>query len=199
MAAEVLSANGVAVTLYDRMPTMGRKFLMAGRGGLNLTHSEPFEAFLSRYGASARALRPILDAFPPAAAIAWAQGLGQPTFTGSSGRVFPKAMKASPLLRAWLARLTAQNVQFHTRHEWQGWDESGALLFHVGGETKSGSRGRNHSGAGRRKLAAPGIGRRLDGDPNAQARGRNSIAPVQLRLHDCVERNLPNPLCRNNR
>jgi uncharacterized flavoprotein (TIGR03862 family) len=137
VAAEVLSAGGARVSLYDRMPTMGRKFLMAGRGGLNLTHSEPFEAFISRYGASARALRPILEAFPPAAMIAWAEGLGQPTFSGSSGRVFPKAMKASPLLRAWLARLTAQNVQFHTRHEWQGWDESGALLFHVGGETKS--------------------------------------------------------------
>jgi uncharacterized flavoprotein (TIGR03862 family) len=138
MAAEVLSANGAAVDLYDRMPTMGRKFLMAGRGGLNLTHSEPLGAFVSRYGTAAPVLRPILEAFPPEAMIAWAQGLGQPTFVGSSGRVFPKSMKASPLLRAWLARLSAQNVQFHRRHEWQGWDESGGLLFRTpDGETKA--------------------------------------------------------------
>jgi uncharacterized flavoprotein (TIGR03862 family) len=129
MAAEILSANGVAVNLYDRMPTMGRKFLMAGRGGLNLTHSEPFDAFASRYGAASAALRPILEAFPPPALIAWAENLGHPIFVGSSGRVFPKAMKASPLLRAWLARLRAQGVQFHTRHEWLGWDESGGLIF----------------------------------------------------------------------
>ena len=137
MAAEVLSANGAVVALYDRMPTMGRKFLMAGRGGLNLTHSESFEVFLSRYGAAAGPLRPMLEAFPPAAMIAWAEGLGQPIFVGSSGRVFPQSMKASPLLRAWLARLAARNVQFHTRHEWQGWDASGALLFRdPGGEHK---------------------------------------------------------------
>lgn len=129
MAAEILSANGIAVSLYDRMPTLGRKFLMAGRGGLNLTHSEPFDIFVSRYGAAAVHVRPILEAFPPAALIAWAEGLGQPTFVGSSGRIFPRSMKASPLLRAWLARLRAQGVQFHTRHEWRGWDESGALLF----------------------------------------------------------------------
>jgi hypothetical protein len=129
MAAEVLSAKGVAVSLYDRMPTMGRKFLMAGRGGLNLTHSEKFDAFLARYGVAAAHLRPYLEAFPPAALIAWAEGLGQPTFVGSSGRVFPKSMKASPLLRAWLARLAAQGVQFHTRHEWRGWDDTGALVY----------------------------------------------------------------------
>ena len=132
MAAEVLSAAGVRVGVYDRMPTMGRKFLMAGRGGLNLTHSEPFDAFVSRYGAAAAALRPMLEGFPPAAMIAWAEDLGQPTFVGSSGRIFPKAMKASPLLRAWLGRLMTRNVQFHPRHEWQGWDESNALLFHDG-------------------------------------------------------------------
>ena len=129
MAAEVLSAGGVQVTIHDRMPSVGRKFLMAGRGGLNLTHSETFERFLSRYGVAALQLRPMIEAFPPSALIAWARGLGQETFTGSSGRVFPKAMKASPLLRAWLARLTGRGVQFQARHLWRGWDESGALLF----------------------------------------------------------------------
>ncbi len=129
MAAEILSAAGVAVTLYDRMPSVGRKLLMAGRGGLNLTHSEPYETFVTRYGHAAAKLRPMLDAFPPSALIAWAEGLGQPTFVGSSGRVFPKAMKASPLLRAWLARLSAQGVRLLTRRTWLGWTGEGALLF----------------------------------------------------------------------
>ena len=126
-AAEVLSAGGAAVTVYDRMASVGRKFLMAGRGGLNLTHSEPFETFVARYGDAP--LRPMLEAFPPAALIDWAKGLGQETFVGSSGRVFPKAMKASPLLRAWLARLNEQGVQFRLRREWRGWDDDGALHF----------------------------------------------------------------------
>ncbi|MGZ5939886.1 MAG: NAD(P)/FAD-dependent oxidoreductase [Rhizomicrobium sp.] len=129
MAAEILSARGIRVTIYDRMPSLGRKLLMAGRGGLNLTHSEPIETFLRRYGRAADALHPALEAFPPSALIAWANGLGQETFVGSSGRVFPKAMKASPLLRAWLARLAEQGVQFRARHTWRGWDESGALVF----------------------------------------------------------------------
>ena len=129
IAAEVLGAEGVKVDVYDRMPTVGRKFLMAGRGGLNLTHSEPFEAFLSRYGAAAAHLRPILEAFPSEKLIQWAEGLGEPTFVGSSGRVFPKSMKASPLLRAWLTRLRSYGVEFHLRHEWRGWDDAGALLF----------------------------------------------------------------------
>lgn len=135
MAAEVLSAAGHAVTVYDRMPSVARKLLIAGRGGLNLTHSEPFERFVARYGAAAAWLRPVLEAFPPAALIAWAEGLGQPTFVGSSGRVFPKAMKASPLLRAWLARLARQGVAIKTRHEWEGWDERGRLVFAHDGET----------------------------------------------------------------
>lgn len=135
MAAEVLSAAGHAVIVYDRMPSVARKLLIAGRGGLNLTHSEPFERFVARYGAAAAWMRPILEAFPPAALIAWAEGLGQATFVGSSGRVFPKAMKASPLLRAWLARLKAQGVAIKTRHEWEGWDERGRLVFAYGGET----------------------------------------------------------------
>jgi uncharacterized flavoprotein (TIGR03862 family) len=132
MAAEILSANGIAVTVFDRMASAGRKFLMAGRGGLNLTHSEDFAAFVARYGEAADALRPVLEAFPPAALIRWAEELGQPTFVGSSGRVFPKTMKASPLLRAWLARLTRQGVKFRMRHTWLGWDEGGALLFRNG-------------------------------------------------------------------
>src|SRR5450631_2035956 len=95
-AAEVLARGGARVTVYDRMPSVGRKFLMAGRGGLNLTHSEPFETFVSRYGDASPKLRPMLEAFSPSALAGWAQGLGQETFVGSSGRVFPKAMKASP-------------------------------------------------------------------------------------------------------
>lgn len=134
MAAEVLSAGGCKVTVYDRMPSVARKLLIAGRGGLNLTHSEPFERFVARYGAAAPRLKPILEAFPPNALVAWAEGLGQPTFVGTSGRVFPKAMKASPLLRAWLARLQEQGVVFKLRHEWQGWDTQGRLLFAHDGE-----------------------------------------------------------------
>ncbi|MCC6920729.1 MAG: TIGR03862 family flavoprotein [Alphaproteobacteria bacterium] len=133
MAAEVLSAAGVRVTVYERMPSVARKLLIAGRGGLNLTHSEDFAAFAGRYGAAADWLRPVLEAFPPAALIAWAERLGQPTFVGSSGRVFPKAMKASPLLRAWLARLAGQGVVVRTRHDWRGWDEAGALAFDAPG------------------------------------------------------------------
>ena len=132
MAAEVLSAAGRPVTVYERMPSLGRKFLMAGRGGLNLTHSEDFRPFLGRYGAAGRMLKPLLEAFTPGDLIAWAEGLGQPTFVGSSGRVFPKSLKASPLLRAWLARLDAQGVRFRTRMTWRGWTEDGALLFENG-------------------------------------------------------------------
>jgi uncharacterized flavoprotein (TIGR03862 family) len=130
MAAEVLSAGGVAVTVYDRMPSVGRKFLMAGRGGLNLTHSERLNLFLARYGAASGHLRPVLEAFPPSALIDWANTLGANTFTGSSGRIFPKAMKASPLLRAWLGRLNRQNVQFRLHHDWRGWSD-GAMRFHT--------------------------------------------------------------------
>jgi uncharacterized flavoprotein (TIGR03862 family) len=128
MAAEVLSAAGVDVTVYERMPSVGRKLLMAGRGGLNLTHSEDYETFVTRYGEASAQLRRYLDDFPPSALIAWAEGLGQQTLVGSSGRVFPKAMKASPLLRAWLARLKRQSVMIRTRSEWRGWDGE-ALLF----------------------------------------------------------------------
>ncbi len=127
IAAERLSAQGHRVDLFERMPTLGRKFLMAGRGGLNLTHAEPLEAFLGRYSPVAEPLAAAIRVFDPGALQAWAQGLGQPTFIGSSGRVFPEAMKASPLLRAWIARLTAQGVRFHLRHEMRGVAAGGAL------------------------------------------------------------------------
>jgi uncharacterized flavoprotein (TIGR03862 family) len=128
MAAERLAASGARVDIYDRMPSTLRKFLMAGRGGLNLTHSEPFERFLGRYGKRASALRPALEAFPPHSLRTWADGLGAETFVGSSGRVFPKAMKASPLVRAWLKRLEDLGVRIHVRHDWTGWS-NGALIF----------------------------------------------------------------------
>ncbi|MBT3069624.1 TIGR03862 family flavoprotein [Rhodomicrobium sp. Az07] len=129
MAAEVLAGAGVAVTVYDAMPSVGRKFLLAGRGGLNLTHSEELPQFLARYGAAEPHLRGAVEAFRPSALVAWCEGLGQETFIGTSGRVFPKAMKASPMLRAWLVRLRGLGVAFRQRHRWRGWDEAGALVF----------------------------------------------------------------------
>jgi uncharacterized flavoprotein (TIGR03862 family) len=129
MAAEVLSRGGVRVDLFDAMPSLGRKFLLAGVGGMNLTHSEPFDAFLSRYGARAAQIKPLLEGFPPAALREWSHGLGVETFVGSSGRVFPSDMKAAPLLRAWLHRLREDGVRFHVRHRWLGWREDGALCF----------------------------------------------------------------------
>ena len=132
MAAEVLASAGIAVTVFDRMPSVGRKFLMAGRGGLNLTHSEPLEGFLDRYGPARAWLEPAIRAFPPKALMAWCEGLGQLVFTGSSGRIFPTAMKASPLLRAWLARLVSLGVTFRFRHTWLGWTDDGALRFDTG-------------------------------------------------------------------
>jgi uncharacterized flavoprotein (TIGR03862 family) len=129
MAAEVLASGGAGVTVYDAMPSAGRKFLMAGRGGLNLTHSETLPEFLTRYGDAMAQLATAIDAFPPASLRAWSEALGQPTFIGSSGRVFPTAFKASPLLRAWLRRLDAMGVQLALRHRWTGWNEEGQLLF----------------------------------------------------------------------
>ncbi len=129
IAAETLARAGVKVTVYDQMPSFGRKLLMAGRGGLNLTHSEPLPAFLDRYGAAAPLLRRAVESFPPQALRAWSEGLGQETFVGSSGRVFPKAFKTSPLLRAWLRRLAALDVSFAPRRRWTGWDDQGRLTF----------------------------------------------------------------------
>lgn len=129
MAAEVLAQGGARITVYDSMPSAGRKFLMAGRGGLNLTHSEPLPDFLQRYREAMPHLRVAVEAFPPDALRDWSTELGQPTFVGSSGRVFPKTFKASPLLRAWLRRLDAAGVRFAFRHRWIGWDAEGRLQF----------------------------------------------------------------------
>jgi uncharacterized flavoprotein (TIGR03862 family) len=128
MAAEILAPHGKVIVL-DRMPSPGRKFLMAGRGGLNLTHGEPLDRLLARYETAQTALIQAIAAHPPQAVIDWCHGLGQDTFVGSSGRVFPRAMKASPLLRAWLARLDKAGVTLRTRQEWRGWNTAGALMF----------------------------------------------------------------------
>lgn len=127
MAAEVLAEGGIQVDLYDAMPSVGRKFLLAGKGGMNLTHAEPMAAFVPRYGARQAQIAPLLAAFGPDALRAWAHELGVNTFVGSSGRVFPTDMKAAPLLRAWLQRLRASGVRFHMRQRWCGWDGAGAL------------------------------------------------------------------------
>ena len=129
MAAEVAAAGGAQVDVYDAMPSVGRKFLMAGKGGLNLTHAEPQAFFLSRYGTRRASLAPMLNDFGADALRAWAGELGVDTFVGSSGRVFPSDMKAAPLLRSWLHRLRAAGVNFHMRHRWCGWEEAGALKF----------------------------------------------------------------------
>ena len=129
MAAEVAAAAGARVTIYDRMASPGRKMLLAGRGGLNLTHSEPAEIFRTRYGEAATDLEPALDAFGPLALRAWCGDLGIDTFVGSSGRVFPVPFKTSPLLRAWLRRLDGAGVRLVPRHRWLGWSEAGRLRF----------------------------------------------------------------------
>jgi uncharacterized flavoprotein (TIGR03862 family) len=142
MAAEVISTNNpsVKVDVYDSMPSFGRKFLMAGKGGLNITHSEPFEQFASRYGARRAQIEPMLHVFGPEEIRDWVQGLGIETFVGTSGRVFPVGMKASPLLRAWLNRLTVSGVTFHPRHRWTGRiaSQSGELSIHF--ETPDGEK-----------------------------------------------------------
>lgn len=130
MAAEVLSAAGIKVDLYDGMPSVGRKFLLAGVGGMNITHSEAYPAFLSRYAERAPQIAPLLREFGADALCEWIHGLGIETFVGSSGRVFPTDMKAAPLLRAWLKRLRDAGVVIHTRHRWQGWSEDGSLVIH---------------------------------------------------------------------
>ncbi|WP_177493034.1 TIGR03862 family flavoprotein [Pseudomonas sp. IC_126] len=127
MAAEVLSQAGIAVDLYDAMPSVGRKFLLAGVGGMNITHAEDFAAFVERYRERAGELRPLLEAFDPNALREWIHSLGIDTFVGSSGRVFPTDMKAAPLLRAWLKRLRDSGVQIHTRRRWLGWSDDGQL------------------------------------------------------------------------
>ncbi len=139
-AAERLSHDGYAVTVYDAMPTVARKFLLAGKSGLNITHSEPFERFAERFGDASPRLRAALDAFTPQEVRDWAAGLGTATFVGSSDRVFPKAMKASPLLRAWLRRLGAQGVTIRTRHRWTGFASSDLLFETPEGEKRVASK-----------------------------------------------------------
>ena len=134
IAAELLAKAGARVTVYDQMASLGRKFLMAGRGGLNLTHSEDLKTFLTRYGEIDPLLRAAVESFPPAALRAWSDTLGQPTFVGSSGRVFPTVLKTSPLLRTWLLRLGNLGVDFKLRHRWEGWDEDGPLRFTTEGQ-----------------------------------------------------------------
>ena len=129
MAAERLATAGRSVVVFDQMRSLGRKFLLAGRGGLNITHSEPLDRFLPHYGPAAAALAPALAAFGPTELRTWCEGLGQPTFIGTSGRVFPQAFKATPLLRAWLRRLDGLGVQFRPAHRWTGWTATSALRF----------------------------------------------------------------------
>lgn len=137
MAADVLSQNGVRVDLFEAKPSAGRKFLVAGKGGLNITHAEPFDSFLARFGAQAEILRPMLSQFGPAEVKAWCHELGQQSFVGPSGRVFPTDMKAFPLLKPWLDRLRDRGVELRTRHNWVGWDADSALMFEVGHEHKT--------------------------------------------------------------
>ncbi len=129
MAASVIAEQGIAVDVFDAMPSVGRKFLMAGKGGMNITHAEPLALFKARYGDRADQLSPLLDAFGPEAVRVWMRGLGIESFVGTSGRVFPTEMKAAPLLRAWLQRLRGLGVHFHVRHRWLGWSAAGDLRF----------------------------------------------------------------------
>lgn len=156
MAAEVLAQAGVVVHVFDAMPSVGRKFLLAGKGGLNLTHSEPHAPFVSRYAGREPQIEPLIQAFGGPELRAWAQGLGVETFVGTSGRVFPTDMKAAPLLRAWLQRLRGQGVLFHMRHRWLGWAEEGALRCRTGRRGAGGRQG-GGAGAGRRQLGTPGV------------------------------------------
>jgi len=162
MAAEVLATGGAKVDLFDAMPSVGRKFLLAGKGGLNLTHSEAFEPFVERFGSRRAALEPMLRVFGSAELRAWAAGLGVTTFVGSSGRVFPTDLKAAPLLRAWLHRLRAAGVVFHMRHRWLGWQE--------------GEDGQEGAGPHALRFAAPAGGVVADADAVVLALGGGSWA-----------------------
>ncbi|RFP21952.1 TIGR03862 family flavoprotein [Duganella sp. BJB488] len=134
MAAQTLAQGGAQVDVYDAMPSVGRKFLLAGRGGMNITHAEPYADFVTRYGKGAAPLRPMLDVFGPQDVRDWVHGLGVDTFVGTSGRVFPTDMKAAPLLRAWLHRLRESGVRFHMRHRWLGWRDDALVLDTPDGE-----------------------------------------------------------------
>jgi len=131
MAAHMLIHGGAAVDVYDAMPSVGRKFLLAGKGGLNITHAEPLPQFLRRYGSRRQWIEPLIEGFGPQQVRAWAQALGVDTFEGSSGRIFPFGMKAAPLLRAWLRELRGRGVNFRVRHRWLGWNDDQSLRFAV--------------------------------------------------------------------
>lgn len=135
MAAEAATGSGLEIYVYDSMPSPGLKFLKAGKGGLNITHSEPLEIFLSRYISGREYLEPVLRSFGPAQIMEWMRGLGFEPFKGSSGRIFPSDMKARPLLKAWLARLRSSGVRFFQKHRWLGWDDEGRLIFRHNEET----------------------------------------------------------------
>jgi hypothetical protein len=194
-AAEMLMGEA-EVHVFDAMAAPGRKFLLAGRGGLNLTHGEEFEKFLGRFGAARAMLEPALRAFPPEAIRQWAAGLGTETFVGSSGRVFPTAMKASPLLRAWLARLVAAGVQLHMRHRWQGWNEEGGTAFrHAGWRARIRQRGIG-AGTRRRELAAPGQRWCVDRTAGGAGGEGQCTASGQLRFRCGLECASARALCR---
>ena len=182
MAAEVLSRAGVQVDVYDAMPSAGRKFLLAGKGGLNLTHSEPPALFVQRYGARQATLAPLLEAFGAQALRDWAQGLGVGTFVGTSGRVFPTDMKAAPLLRAWLHRLRDAGVRFHMRHRWTGWDATGACAVHRAQRAGAGAGQRAAAGPRRRQLVKARLRRRLGALAGRARRGGGAAVARQLRL-----------------
>jgi hypothetical protein len=149
IAAEVLARSGVAVTVYDRMPGVARKLILAGRGGLNLTHSEDLDAFLDRYGPARVRLEPALRAWGPAELRSWCRGLGQEPIVGTSGRVFPAGFRAVPLLRAWLARLDALGVVRRVRHTWRGWAPDGTVVFTAATASEVPSAGGDAAGARR--------------------------------------------------
>ncbi len=196
MAAERLATAGLHVTIYDRMPTLGRKLLMAGRGGLNLTHSEPLEGLLAHYGAATSWLAPIIRAFPPEAVRAWADGLGAETFVGSSGRVFPNALKASPLLRAWLARLAGLGVEIRLRHRWTGFGPDDALRFEAPEGPIEAMRRCDHSGDRWRELAAPRLGCELRGNPGPRRNSDDAAPTGEHGLRCCLVGDDPHALCR---
>ena len=168
MAAQALAEAGRKVIVADAAPSPARKFLLAGRGGLNLTHSEPLDRFLARYGPAGERLRPAIEAFPPDALRAWSAALGEPTFVGSSGRVFPRSFKSTPLLRAWLRRLEALGVVLRARHRLIGLPAEGGGALYDARRRRRSRGGRDRARARRRLLAAAGERRRL---------GRGSCAP----------------------
>lgn len=182
MAAEQLARGGLRVTVFDGMGAPARKFLLAGRGGLNLTHSEAKPDFLSRYGAAQARLAPAIEAFGPQQLRAWADDLGQRTFVGSSGRVFPVAMKASPLLRAWLRRLDAQGVQLRLKHRWTGWDGEGKAVGRHAGRIARHRGAGDGAGARRRELAEARLGWKLERFAGCQGHHDRAAAASELRL-----------------